>query len=152
MTCIVCLIISLIQKVNCIIQNFQPFASLSFSWFTCNQKSPLIEEKPKTMRLLIKMIVGPQLHGMMKQQQKRGSDDDDTNQVTWLSFTVIFFCLFTSCVNSFPPHKWHNHTLFIHEGNAIIGRIGCTKIPTTDKKTKENSTEIQKERGICFSI
>lgn len=151
MTCIVCLIISLIQKVNCIIQNFQPFASLSFSWFTCNQKPPLIEERPKTMRLNWNDCWST-ITRDDETTTKRGSDDDDTNQVTWLSFTVIFFCLFTFCVNSFPPHKWHNHTLFIHEGNAIIGRIGCTKIPTTDKKTKENSTEIQKERGICFSI
>jgi len=49
----------------------------------------------------------------------------------------FFFCLFIFSVNSFPPHKWHNHTLFIHEGNAIIVWIGCTKIPTADKKTKK---------------
>lgn len=149
MTCIVCLIISLIQKVNCIIQNFQPFASLSFSWFTCNQKSPLIEEKPKTMRLLIKMIVGPQLHGMMKQQQKRGNDDDDTNQVTWLSFTVIFFVFLPfASIHFHHTNGTITHSSFTRETQSSVG-LDVLKYQPQTKRQKKIQQKFKK-RGELF--
>ena len=46
----------------------------------------------------------------------------------------FFFVFFIFCVNSFPPHTWHNHTLFIHEGNAIYNMDWMLPIRQKDKK------------------
>jgi hypothetical protein len=61
----------------------------------------------------------------------------------------FFFVFFIFCVNSFPPHTWHNHTLFIHEGNAIYNMDWMSPIRQKDKKKINKDS---KKGELVFSV
>ena len=141
----VCLIIFSHPKSIASFRNFEPFASLSFSWFTCNQKPPLIEERPKTMRL------------NWNDCWSTITRDDKTTKEEAMMMVLIrshdchygfFFLSFLSfaLIHFHHTHGTITHSSFTRETQSIIW-IGCYQ---SDKKTKKNQQRFKKE--LVFSI